>query len=477
MLTAYILYHTLPNHQPGAVSTQPPPNNNVDHYLRTVVQVEGCCKMYLLSGPAANMEPESEVHSDEDLKVQLEERLNERSEEIASLREVVRLQGDAISELRKTQADTKSTCQFKDNATPDDECKSYDWSFDLGSSHMWSDDEDESFPIGGSDRGGIRASIEAIRQEASRVDAVMALNKLDTLQQEQNSLTRAMQNRSAEMDEMRALIRLKDDRLATLELERNLYKADASKMKSDLLTCSERIKSYETHSLSEPSLAGTVPRSEPIRPATSSESPPSVLIPRQKSDSSIVHQVRIEPDHEALSRDSSVATGSVRASFTYHTLVSDMSSYSGYPQNLPKREKIVRPKARNFLPFRNKAGSRRTAQSSALPTVEMPSISLETQVDEMNERLLASMKASEELRKRLAMISRYYENLVRRLQDNMAELKSDRARMETDLANQISSIDLASQVAIEALQTELEKKGRDVEELKAQFLASYIVRR
>jgi hypothetical protein len=33
-----------------------------------------------------------------------------------------------------------------------------------------------------------------------------------------------MQNRTAEMDEMRALIRLKDDRLATLELERDLYR-------------------------------------------------------------------------------------------------------------------------------------------------------------------------------------------------------------------------------------------------------------
>ena len=75
------------------------------------------------------------------------------------------------------------------------------------------------------------------------------------------------------------------------------------------------------------------------------------------------------------------------------------------------------------------------------------------------------------------MISRYYENLVRRLQETMVDLKSDRASMETDLVNQISSIDMASQMAIEALETELQKKGSDIEELKAQFLASYIVRR
>ncbi len=58
------------------------------------------------------------------------------------------------------------------------------------------------------------------------------------------------------------------------------------------------------------------------------------------------------------------------------------------------------------------------------------------------------MKTSEELRKRLAMISRYYENLVRRLQDTMVELRSDRANMEKDLVNQISSIKKASQMAI-----------------------------
>jgi chromosome segregation ATPase len=448
--------------------------------------------MYLLSGPApanTHTEPESEVHSGEDLKAQLEERLNERSEEIASLQEVVRLQGDAISELRKTQtqtqtqADTKTStvCQsFRDNAAiPDDQCESYDYSFDLGSTgHMWSDDEDDSFSMGGSDCGGIRASIEAIRQEASRVDAVMALNKLDTLQQEQNSLTRAMQNRTAEMDEMRALIRLKDDRLSTLELERDLYKADANKLKGDLLTCSERIKSYDLHSRSGPSLGDTPPRSGPISPATSFENAPVVSIPKQKSDSSIVHQARIEPDHEGLSRDSSVTTWSMRASHTDPTIVSDMSSSSAHSQNLPRRDKIVRPKSRKFLlPFRCKASSRRTIQSSALPTTELTGISLQKQVDEMNERLFASMKASEELRKRLAMISRYYENLVRRLQENMVELKSDRAHMETDLVNQISSIDMASRMAIEALETELEKKGSDIEVLTAQFLASYIVRR
>jgi hypothetical protein len=401
--------------------------------------------MYLLTEQPATTEPESEVHSDEDLKAQLEERLNERSEEIASLREVVRNQRGAISELRKTQAD-KSSCHFTDNAAIlDDECKSYDWSFDVGSSHMWSDDEEDSFPMGGSDRGGIRASIEAIRQEASRVDAVMALNKLDTLQQEQNSLTRAMENRAAEMDKMRALIRLKDDRMATLELERDLYKADASKMKSDLLTCSERIKSYDLHSLSQPSLASTPPSSEPIRPTTSFES--------------------------RLSRDNSLTTGSVRASDTDASVASNRSRFSAYSQNLPKGDKIVRPeprsKSRSFLPFRNKAGSRRSVQSSALPAIELTGISLQKQIDEMNGRLLASMKASEELRKRLAMISRYYENLVRRLQERMVEMKSDRVRMETDLVNQISSIDLASQVAIEALETELKWKVREVEELKA----------
>jgi hypothetical protein len=432
--------------------------------------------MNLRSGRPTITEPESEIHSDEELKAQFEDRLNERREEIGSLREVVRRQGDAIAELRKTQAD-KSVAPSRENAKRDssaDESKSYNWSFDLGSSNMWSDDEDDSFPLGGIDRG-IHASIEAIREEASRVDTVMALNQLDTLQQELSSLTRAMNSRTAEIEEMRALVRLKDDRLATLELERDLYRADANKMKSDLQTCSERIKGYDLPSLNEPSPVGVSPRSEPSSPSTSYESRPVLLMPRQESDSSVVRQARIEPNRNELSRERFMASGSVRASETDSNVDSDRSRYAlVHAQNQSRRDTSERaesqPKARTFLPFRNKPSSRRNGHSSDHPTIDLAGVSLHKQVGEMNERLIASMKASEELRKRLAMISSYYERVVRRLQENMAELKSDRVRMEIDLVNQISSIDIASQASIVTLESELRKKDREVAELKALLL-------
>jgi hypothetical protein len=210
------------------------------------------CKMELLSNSLITTGPESEDYSNEGLKDRCDGQLSERREGIAWLRvlEAVRLQGNAVAELRKTQVD-KSTAPFGDIAAQDcyaNESKSNEClTFELGAGHTSKkdyDDEDDYFPLGGIDRG-IHASIEAIRHQASRVDTVMALNLVDTFQQELNTLTRAMNNRTAEMEEMRALIRLKDDRLATLELERDLYRADANEMKSDLEICSERIKSYD----------------------------------------------------------------------------------------------------------------------------------------------------------------------------------------------------------------------------------------
>ena len=67
--------------------------------------------------------------------------------------------------------------------------------------------------------------------------------------------------------------------------------------------------------------------------------------------------------------------------------------------------------------------------------------SLQAQVEELAQRLKLSVDNSEGLRKRLAMISYYYENTVRRLQDNIVSLKKEMAKMEADLVKQVASVD------------------------------------
>jgi hypothetical protein len=76
----------------------------------------------------------------------------------------------------------------------------------------------------------IQHSIDAIKEEASRIDTILAMDQLDTMKQELDEMKRKLRNQNSELAEKRCLIKLKDDRLATLELERDLYKADANKL-------------------------------------------------------------------------------------------------------------------------------------------------------------------------------------------------------------------------------------------------------
>jgi hypothetical protein len=88
------------------------------------------------------------------------------------------------------------------------------------------------------------------------------------------------------------------------------------------------------------------------------------------------------------------------------------------------------------------------------------------QIDQMQEMMKSSLTASEKLRKRLAMISRYYESIIQKNQEKMAHMKSEKRRMEGDLINQISSIDHAKRVAIIKLESKLRQKEEEIATLK-----------
>jgi len=425
---------------------------------------------------SAITEPESEVHSGGERKDGLRDELGERKEEIASLREVVRQQGIAIGELRQIQVGTTAGV-LEGAAIPTSsagDSKSYDISFELDATHMWSDDDDDddssdSLPT------GINAAIAAIREEASKVDTVMALNQLDTMQQELNSVTRAMNNRTAEMEELRALLQLKDDRLSTLELERDLYKADAHKMNTDLQNCIEKIHRFDLSAVNisplEPPSISEVP---PIITSTGSTgSRPLLLIPKEDGETSFSEHSRTRSNPNEYSRGRFMSPRTVRPS-DVDSVLSDRSTYTVHALQSSRRNRsngsLPQQKTKTFLPFRNKSGGRHRLQPVVRSSVQMTGISLQKQVDEMNERLVASLKASEELRKRLAMVSRYYETLVRRLQESIVEMKFNQERMETDLVHQISSMDHSRKKDIEAFEAELREKGQEIEQLKARIL-------
>jgi hypothetical protein len=60
----------------------------------------------------------------------------------------------------------------------------------------------------------------------------------------------------------------------------------------------------------------------------------------------------------------------MRASHTDPTIISDMSSHSAYSQNLPRRDKIVRPN-REFSSVSDAKQVPERTNQSALPTTEL----------------------------------------------------------------------------------------------------------
>mmetsp|Transcript_20735 Transcript_20735/g.57302 ORF Transcript_20735/g.57302 Transcript_20735/m.57302 type:complete len:582 (-) Transcript_20735:2077-3822(-) len=142
----------------------------------------------------------------------------------SSLRSMIERQMHTLEELRKDALGDDG-----DGSKDESNSQSTGWheTFELASGHVWSesDDDDTTVPKILPDPE-IHDSIEAIREEASRVDAAIALDKLDTMKDEMASLKKELNTRDFEIKGLRSMIQVKDSRLSTLELERDLYRAD-----------------------------------------------------------------------------------------------------------------------------------------------------------------------------------------------------------------------------------------------------------
>ena len=235
-------------------------------------------------------------------------------------------------------------------------------------------------------------SIEAIREAASRVDAIMAMEQLETMKHELSTVTTRLNDRTADIEEFRRALSRKDEHISTLELERDLYKAEAAKMKAEVHKVISQIQNIDAMSVQE--LLVNPPSEE------SKEEPRSWSLSFGGSDSV-----------SAISKD------------------------------------------KPFLSFRKAEQIRELAP-----------------MDDVSQRLAVSLETSEELRRRLAMLSRYYENLVRKLQKELAETRADKDQLEYDLVNQIARIDRAKIRSEEELKEQLQLVQQQVQILRSVHL-------
>jgi superfamily I DNA and RNA helicase len=83
-------------------------------------------------------------------------------------------------------------------------------------------------------------------------------------------------------------------------------------------------------------------------------------------------------------------------------------------------------------------------------------------IDQLHMMMRASLETSEKLRKRLAMISRYYEGIIKKLQEQMVEIKTEKARLKAEIDSKISAMDHEQRTAIMQLENKLRQRDEEI---------------
>lgn len=303
---------------------------------------------------------------------------------------------------------------------------------ELGSTYNWSESSSLSSPV----EGEYYDSIEAIREEAARIDTIMALDQLDTIKQELGSVKKILEARRMEVHDLRELVSLKDDLLCTMELERDLYKAEAAKLK-DQLEAAHNDRESDTE---EPE-ATTV---HVTTIAVDTPEQPLVLVPEANasavppSEAAQLGPTAILPvDHPAnisLARDSAREVPNETSSTDRIRRKANSKSCLFVPRSLFRKKR--RPDCRD--------GNAR----------------------ELGQLFLTSLDTNDELRKRIAMLSAYYETVVERMQRNLNEAHTERHRIAKDLSKQIYTMDQEHSRVVDDLQRRLRQKERELAAVK-----------
>ena len=298
---------------------------------------------------------------------------------------------------------------------------------ELGSTYEWSENSSLSSPL----EGDFYDSIEAIREEAARIDTIMALDQLDTMKQELGSVKKILEARRMEVHDLRELVSLKDDLLCTMELERDLYKAEVAKLKDQL----EMVHSSRECDAEEPE-----PTTVHVTTIAVDETHPLVLVP----EVSAVHSSE-ETHLESVPMMSTdhANRGLARA------------SGGGVSSDLPTDQSRRKADSKTclFVPrslFRKKRRPECRDENAR----------------ELGRLFLTSLDTNDELRKRIAMLSAYYENVVERMQRNLNEAHTERQRIATDLAKQIYAMDKEHRRTVDDLQRRLRQKERELAAVK-----------
>jgi hypothetical protein len=419
------------------------------------------------------------------------------------------------------------------------------------------DDDSFSLDLDGTD-SEIQAAINEIRKMASRTNLVMALNQLDSLQNELTVASKELDERSAEADELRRKLDDSELRIASLELERDLFQADATKAKEDLRICVGRMFdiSLVGGDISPPESDDgrenpALVSQDVFRPKSSTQGiafskfVANQGLPDLQDPSAPSNQDRVAPQH-VIQKENGLATNDIPVDFQQlrhlqhpsfpsivttssisatsqtqraqqkgrglvrktwdshnyrkeshpgklakHATWAEFPQAHGQPERGSKSDRCTSPtpSTRNrcqtprSTPHKlwrttdlgessdkeNRMGGlfkRKPQQSLPLYSYAVDVATMRQEIERLQERMKSSVLTAGHLRKRLATVSRYYEGVLRKVEERMASMKIANERMEIDLLNQISTIYHEKRVTVVKFESTLRQREDEIARLK-----------
>lgn len=382
--------------------------------------------------------------------------------------------------------------EHKHKQIPDDDIcntgKKINFDFELRSDFAWSDDGSERDGLCFSD---IHDSVAALREEASTLDAIFAVDQIKTLRAEVASLQRELAFKNEELDELRELVSLKDAIIGTLELECDLYKADfcnqvelkesvSTIMTFESYSDQDQASTRENENQSEhpPSRVDNFVSDLPtnVTPSTSIESSSTDSYNRN-----VAECIQFFPRQVTRQLDPPSCGSSIQSSCSETTNETTMQPSPGmmYPRSLllsahhkpvyasPRKMRALTPQRRirgRSFPCCFGAGPKNRRKDQAATSkveVDLEPCELYLQMEQMSHRMHSAVATADELRRRLAMLSRYYESSMHTLRNELVEAKSNRDKVEFDLSRQIAAMDRERRQALEKAEATVQQKRKE----------------
>ena len=421
-----------------------------------------------------------------------------------------------------------------------------------------SGDDFSSLDLEGTD-SEIQVAVNEIRKEAEKIDTILVLDQFRTLQTEFDSITKKCSLKTMENEELKMQLQESENRVAHMELERDLHHADAEKLREDLKTVVSKmfdISMYESLELMDgntASIKGTMnciqsekrlgDVSSPINTSSQYETYCTETVARNRdlhhdktsAISSRREKIRIiglvDQPQNAIRRSPPLSDRSLllkkphgqwnhsSEDETTHLLRSSPENQALRSQNVFRKRGIqvgchiqidsVRAERQSVIGIRSDGTGKDFERTilchlKTLSPVDTHSTSLVTeiceeenereyrrcgmlfrrrnkqrsfskedvsilkrQIHQLNETMKMSLAASETLRKRLKIISRYYDGVINKLRTKVDEAKKGRSRAQDDLVNLASQVDLERRLEQSNFEYELRRKDKEIEKLKA----------